>query len=557
MNKFCKVFAIVLAVLMLGTMATACKKSDDGDGLGMVGSSFTGGYTTDESGNVLDAEGNVVEDVIVDDQGNLVDKDTGAIVSKPDDGSSSSTEPPKTQEEAVKNYDSTKKWDAQNNPLVAETKKPNTGVKPSFDIDTTGFVKNGIKIADLNKKSLTLITSIKYSTFNYRGEKGEYVTEWDWFDQLKSTYGLKLTYIKSRFDKSVQQSLTYMNAGKTLDVIPTHVGGFPKFLNLSQPLDPYINLQNIDNSPGVNTMTLKETKWGGTYRCISPIGSVNVLWYNQSLVEQFGLTDPHTLFEQGKWNWDTFKQFVVSVPATTPDGKTLHAYNQCTSDMMYSWPLTNGLAPIQIDTDAKEPALINNWTNERTVAAWDFISSTVKSVKFGGSISKMYEDGTTMMTDAVNLQNQWDNYEYTKGRKYNWVPFPAATTDTGRCIAFDYGYTHMIPRKVKNQSNIPYAVKFMELWATRFCEAMFDYLATTKCYSFDYEDRKEYFEFVIKNTYFGVQMNEWDMLSGDSGKAKNDWFKSLTNQSYNIRTETEKVKNVVQEAIDLCLAYGK
>ena len=556
MNKFCKVFAVVLAVLMLGTMATACKKSDDGDGLGMAGSSFTGGYTTDESGNVLDAEGNVMEDVTMDEQGNLVDKETGAIVSKPDNGNTN-TEPPKTQEEAVQNYDSTKKWDAENNPLVAETKKPNTGVKPGFDIDTTGFVKNGIKIADLNKKSLTLITSIKYSTFNYRGEKGEYVTEWDWFDQLKSTYGLKLTYIKSRFDKSVQQSLTYMNAGKTLDVIPTHVGGFPKFLNLSQPLDPYINLQNIDNSPGVNTMTLKETKWGGTYRCISPIGSVNVLWYNQSLVEQFGLTDPHTLFEQGKWNWDTFKQFVVSVPATTPDGKTLHAYNQCTSDMMYSWPLTNGLAPIQIDTDAKEPALINNWTNERTVAAWDFISSTVKSVKFGGSISKMYEDGTTMMTDAVNLQNQWDNYEYTKGRKYNWVPFPAATTDTGRCIAFDYGYTHMIPRKVKNQSNIPYAVKFMELWATRFCEAMFDYLATTKCYSFDYEDRKEYFEFVIKNTYFGVQMNEWDMLSGDSGKAKNDWFKSLTNQSYNIRTETEKVKNVVQEAIDLCLAYGK
>ena len=42
MNKFCKVFAVVLAVLMLGTMATACKKSDDGDGLGMAGSSFTG-----------------------------------------------------------------------------------------------------------------------------------------------------------------------------------------------------------------------------------------------------------------------------------------------------------------------------------------------------------------------------------------------------------------------------------------------------------------------------------------------------------------------------------
>ena len=103
------------------------------------------------------------------------------------------------------------KWDAVNNPLLAESKAPNVGIAPSFDIDTTGFVKNGIKIADLKGKSLTLITSIRYSTFQYRGEKGENYNEWGWFDALKKTYGLNLKYIESRFDKSVQHILKLLD----------------------------------------------------------------------------------------------------------------------------------------------------------------------------------------------------------------------------------------------------------------------------------------------------------------------------------------------------------
>ena len=161
-----------------------------------------------------------------------------------------------------------------------------------------------------------------------------------------------------------------------------------------------------------------------------------------------------------------------------------------------------------------------------------------------------------MMTDAVNLMNTWDNVEYTKGKKFNWVPFPAATTSTGRCIAFNYGYTMMLPKKMKNQSNAPYAVKFMELWANRFTEAVFDYFETTKCLNFDYAAKKEYFEFAVKNTYFGVQMNEWDMVTGDAGTQKNNWFKAFYNQQFNITTETTAMKNVVEQALKDCLAYG-
>ncbi len=442
------------------------------------------------------------------------------------------------------------------NPILAADRNPNAGVPLSFNLDTTGFNKQNIALKELKNKSLTLITSIRYATFTYRDENGAYITEWDWFDQMKETYGLNVIYIKSRYDKSVQQSLTYMNAGKQLDMIPTHVGGFPKFFNLSRGLEPYVNILNVSNSPGISTKTMQDSYWGGSYRCIAPRGAVNVLWYNETMAKELNLSDPHTLWKQGNWNWNTFADFLRSVPAKNPDGKPLYAYNQCTSDMMYSWPLTNGVHPVQHDTTTATPALINNFGNAKALDAWKFISETVKNIRYGSSYSTMYTDGTLMMSCTVNLQNQWDTYEFTQDQTYNWVPFPKAPTETGRDVALNFGYSMMLPRKMAKQSNIPYAVKFMELWATRFTEAMVDYLGTTKCINMNYEERMEYFKFAETNLIFGIQMNEWDMLSGDSATIKTDWFKALTRTDYDITVETPKMIPIVDEAIKLCLKYG-
>ncbi|MBQ8894875.1 MAG: hypothetical protein IJ043_10775 [Clostridia bacterium] len=552
MKKKWKLLAIMLAVLMLAGMTAACRQPNE-ENWGVID---PGGTEFKEPGSSEDDPGNDPEDPDQpgddpndpDTPGTIVGPGNADDPSNPDTPGKSPTDTPVISDPTVK-Y-------TTNNPLVAEGKKINYGTEVSYDIDTTGFVKNNIRLADLRGKSLTLITAIMYNTFQYKNEKGEYVGEWKWWESLKDVYGLNIKYIKSRFDKSVSQSLTYMNAGKALDVIPTHVGGFPKFLTLSQPLDPYINIQNIGNSPGVDEMTLQETKWGGTYRCISAIGAVNVLWYNQSLVEQLGLKDPHTSWQKGEWNWNTWEAFVRSVPQTTPDGKALYAYNQCGADIPYSWALTNGIHHIKIDTESETPNLVNNWMHPQTLAAWEFVSGVLKGIKYGGNYAEMYSQGTVMMSDAVNLMNTWDNYEYAQTHKYNWVPFPKATASTGRDIAFNYGYTMMLPKKMKTQSNAPYAVKFMELWANRFTEAVFDYFETTQCIGMDYKAKKEYFEFVVKSTYFGVQMNEWDMVTGDNATRKNNWFKAFSNAQFNITTESTAMKNVVEQAIKDCLAYG-
>ena len=550
LKKFMKVMAVIMAVLMLVTMATACKQSDEFDDIEFEGGEV-GGEVTENENNTDDpkeeSEGNKQESNKTDKEENKKEE--------------SNTPPPSSQEQANENYDATKKYDMSNNPLVYEGKAPNRTYKLNFDIDTTGFVKNNIKVADLKGKTLNFLTAVRYNIWEFKNEKGEYVGEWEWFKECKNMYGLNVKYTVSRFDQADQQALTYMNAGKALDIVPTHVGGFPKYLNLSQPLDPYINIQNLDNSPGVCGMTLEQTKWGGTYRCISAIGAVNVLWYNASLVEQFRLQDPHKLWKEGKWDWDAYAAFMKSLPATTPEGKKLWAMRQCDGDIFYSWALTNGVGPIEIDTKSKTPNLINNWMDERVLQAWEFVSTTHKSVAYPVKNSEtgfthLYSDGTLMMADAYNMNPNFDSTEYGKAHKYNWVPYPAATTSTGRCIAFNYGYTMMLAKKMKNQSNAPYAVKFMELWANRFTEANYDFFSDNSSIAMTYADKKDHFEFCVNNTYFGLQMNGWETVTGDNKKMINQFSASFRNPQYNVRTEATAVKNIVEQVIKDCLAFG-
>ncbi len=561
MKKFCRLLAMILSLLMLVSMFTACKQADEDD-WELLGEDKETSFETDdpesESGSAVDPEDNE------EGKGGAADpeKDEKDPEEKPD-APKEEAPAPDNFEEVVEQYDETKKYEVAHNPLLAEAKKPNTGVVPSFDIDTTGFVKNNVKLADLKGKTLTLLTPLTYGAWHYENEKGEVVDEFKWYEALKGQYGLNVKYIVSRYTESINQALTYMNAGKALDVIPTHIGGFPQFLNISQPLDPYINSQNLGNSPGVDLMTLEETKYAGGYRCISPIGCVDVLWYNQSQVEEFGLKDPHTLWEQDQWDWNAWRDFLVSIPANTSDGKQLAPMYVAVNRWWFYWPMTNGIHTIKIDTESKTPNLINNWMDERTIEAMVYATDVIKSLS-GPTKHKdyMYQDGTCLMASSADLmEGDYDQYEYARTHKYNWVPFPKAPNANGRYVAFNIGYTMMLPKKMKTQSNAPYAVKFMELWATRLTEAMFDYLTIKDFTGWSYARKKQYFEFAIENTYFGLQMSEWRFLTGANfdamRKEEVGLIFAITNKAVNYKTTHIKVENVVQKAVEESLAFAQ
>ncbi|MBR2013016.1 MAG: hypothetical protein IJ995_02240 [Clostridia bacterium] len=577
MNRFCKVLAVVLAMLMLVTMATACKKSDDDldaflddaassdtgftneDGTGDtdVDDTDQGGTTTDDKDTAKDPasdKGNT-------DSGNKnpssSNNSQGAVTNNADANE-------KEQSKVEENYEGAMKFDFANNPLFAKTKAINHGEAPSFDIDTTGFVKN-VKVKDLKGKTMTAITSLEEPNFIYRGPKGEKLNEWTWFESLKKTYGVNFKYIESRWDKAPSLILTYMNTGKQLDIIPTHRSALAMLMNLSQPLDPYINMKYVNNSPGVDTRTMEQSKRHDGYRCIAPIGAVDVIWYNATMTKELGLKDPYTLWKQNKWDWDAYKNYILSVPETAPNGNTkLQVFFQSAGDSIFFWPRTNGVNVFDFKVGKDKTEIISNFNDDRCLSAWTFYSDLMNQADYknrnteGGTGGLgLWEQGSAIMGCTLYLMKDWSSSEFACSQQFRWVPYPKGPGKGGECVAMNYGNTMMLPKKMKNQSNIPYAVKVMEIWANRFTEAINDYLQEPY-FNFSHEERVEFFNFVSQHNYFNPAGGWRNLLDEGDRSYYNQFEKSFyDNTKYNTTTAAKQVSNIIDKAINLMNTFGE
>ncbi len=576
MKKAVKIIALLMAMLMLVTMATACKNSDDDDLNAILDSGTGDSGFEDDTNSSDDNNGSAGDNDSTNNDGGNTDngedtKNDGKDDKNNNSNSGSGNGPvsvnpdadDKKQEEITEKYDGTKKYEFASNPLLAESKKINTGVEPSFDIDTTGFVKN-VKVKDLKGKSITMITSLEVSNFIYHGPKGELCTEWSWFECLKKTYSDNFKYVESRWDKAPSMILTYMNTGKQLDIIPTHRSGLAQLMNLSQPLDPYINMKYVNNSPGIDTRTMEQSKRHDGYRCIAPIGAVDVIWYNETMTKSLKLPDPYTLWKQDKWDWDAFRNYMVSVPKTAPNGNTgLRAFSQSGGDSIFFWPRTNGINVFEYKNAGNKTEIISNFEDPRCLEAWNFFHDTLVSYKGDRGESAedsdaqrdMYTNGSVIMNCTLYLMRDYSYSDYAKSQQFRWVPYPKSPNKGGEYVAMNYGNTMMLPKKMKNQSNIPYAIKVMEIWANRFTEAINDYLQEPY-YNFTYDERVEFFNFVSKHNYFNPAGGWRNVLSGDDRSYYTQFERSMYREDYNVATTAKQVSNIINKAVQLMTEYG-
>lgn len=148
------------------------------------------------------------------------------------------------------------KYNFDQNPLINRDRQQNKGLAPSFNIDDTGFVRAGTKIADLKKKTLAFYTADNFAAWSYRNEKGVTIDEWEWFSQLKKEYGLTIKYTKSQHMKSTESALQAMNAGKPCDIIYSNHVVFPSSLCITRHL-PTLSTQQ----PRFFTRLSAKTPW--------------------------------------------------------------------------------------------------------------------------------------------------------------------------------------------------------------------------------------------------------------------------------------------------------
>ena len=163
-------------------------------------------------------------------------------------------------------------------------------------------------------------------------------------------------------------------------------------------------------------------------------------------------------------------------------------------------------------------------------------------------------NGTTIMSATMYTQVYRDT-EYSKKVQINWVPYPKSDNENGKEICQYYGFGMMLPKKTSKPDNVNIALKFMELWATRFTETIFDNLNTFEYYNFNYKQRKQYFDFVTKNVVFALAMNDF---TGSTLSSDTNFFKCFTGDpAYNVRTEATKGANIVQNYIKESMKFGQ
>jgi len=504
-----------------------------------------GSYKEDEDGKITETgDHEVNEDFVI--QGSVTN-DNGFI---PDEEQGLEKSERFATEQSKYNFDQ--------NPLINRDRQVNKEAMPSFDIDQTGFVRAGTKLSDLKGKTISFFTADWFSTWSYRNAKGETIGEHQWFKDLRDELGFNVKFTIKQHDINIV--LQYMNAGKQCDLIySNHVTLCPQALCISKSITSLVNINNLGSSPGVCKTTMDLCKWGNTLRLIAPIGVVDLLWYNQTLTQELGLSDPHTMWEKGAWNWDTFKKYTLSAPKTTKDGTELITWTCFKGNVVYTWDSTTGKSIVEIDNDAPTPTLVNNFLDSQVMAAYEFLASVNQQCNFshGRGFSDNFGGaqvehlglylGTTLMSATMYTQVYRDT-EYSKHIQINWVPFPKAPTAEGKDTCQYYGFGMLLPRKTAKPANENYTLKFMELWATRFTETYFDNLNTFEYYNFNYKQRKQYFDFVTQNVVFSA-----GGATGTFGNMCEAW---MGNAAYNVKTEMTKHANEQSTKLRDVMKYG-
>ncbi len=416
--------------------------------------------------------------------------------------------------------------------LLSFAKPYNRSAKVGLDPDKTGFVINGTT-ADLKGKTLTLFTAVDYSMFGYYNASNKYVTEWGWFKEVKSAYGVTIKYVRcSPGGNNVIKPYQAMAAGKEIDLVTTDLSSFPYINNILAPLEEYYDFARLKQTPGLDPQLTNLTRWKKHRIVIAPALTGGGFNYNASFIKEAGLPDPYEQWKNDKWNWTTFKKYMCDLPDKTIEGKTV--YGCGTWSQFWLWANTNGKPCFEIDGDSLTEGIINNFDSAEARETFVWLESVCDAGgKYwnGGGGDLFYNRDATqylvMNYGAAGVDRRALSEE-NAANDYRWVPFPKneknskavnSVSISGRGIA--------LPKKTADRDNRKAAAVFAQLWCMRFAEARYDQLIQD-C-GWTYRQVKEYYDLSKTNGRLGLGSGLGQLaVAAGSGPEKTDFNESIT-----------------------------
>lgn len=242
-------------------------------------------------------------------------------------------------------------------------------------------------------------------------------------EMFHTVYGGEIEYVRTTWSKYYDDLAALMVAGDQPDFISAcDLDLFPRAAVKDQitSFDEYIDLDDplwADTKAAMDVYTLS----GEHYICISEITGSEVCIYNKSVIDENSLDQPADLLEQGKWDWNTFRDLMSEFSSS---GENLYGMDSWYYERALS--LTSGTPIISVE----DGVIINNLNDKNLERVQNFmyelgnIGVVLPKAEFGwGDFPQRVGTGETLFYIAPTWALS-DITQYGDAEDVMFVPMP-------------------------------------------------------------------------------------------------------------------------------------
>lgn len=130
---------------------------------------------------------------------------------------------------------------------------------------------------------------------------------------FRTRYGGSVKYYTTTWNTRYSDLSTFVLGGEGIDFFPCDTAALPKGVvsGMFQPIDDYVDLSDPLWDGVKEAMEIYNFS-GKHYEFVTSVSAENVVIYNKDTIEANNMDDPWELYQQGKWNWNTFESMLES-----------------------------------------------------------------------------------------------------------------------------------------------------------------------------------------------------------------------------------------------------
>ena len=244
---------------------------------------------------------------------------------------------------------------------------------------------------------------------------------------MEENPNIKVNLVPIPGDQYEQKLLTQLQGSKGPDLFYSYETTMSKLI-AAERVAPLKDFLDNSSESYVKANAFPEGLWGpaekdGEYYGVTPDANPMVLYYNKNVFEEAGVKTPQEYYDEGNWNWDSFKEVTSQLKSAGKQGFIMENWWA----HWYGWVWSNGGS---IWNENGEFVLAEN--NEAREAI-QFMSDLVKdgNAVYAGSLPKGQGSDAMFMSNQVGMlaAGRWLEplFNENKNLDFDYIYWPSNT----------------------------------------------------------------------------------------------------------------------------------